>query len=196
MTYESRNSQPLRRFENPNLVRVCCRSQPTLSGNKLGGYAAVFGQVADLGWRGQEIMAEGSLDRALTTSDVRALYNHDSMYVLGRQSAETLRLAADSAGLEYEVDLPNTSYARDLRELVERGDISGASFAFVPDLFDYDRESGTITHTDVERLIDVSPVTFPAYTGATTEVRAAQHLASHRRSQIIRARAQAHLRGK
>jgi uncharacterized protein len=196
MTSELRNLKPLRRFENSNLVRVCCRSKPALSGNKLGGYAAVFGQVADLGWRGQEIMAEGSLDRALKTSDVRALYNHDSMYVLGRQSAKTLRLSTDSSGLEYEVDLPNTSYARDLRELVERGDISGASFAFVPDLFDYDHDSGTITHTDVSQLIDVSPVTFPAYTGATTEVRSAQHPASHRRSQIIRARAQVYLRGK
>jgi len=195
MSIVSQNREPLRRYGNTNLVRVCCRSQPEIKGNKLGGYAAVFGQPADLGWRGKEIMAQGSLTRALKTSDARALYNHNPLYVLGRQAAGTLRLSTDSTGLEYEADLPNTTYAADLRELIERGDITGASFAFIPDLFDYDKTTDTVTHTDVAELIDVSPVTYPAYAGATTETRSAENLVSRQRSQLIRARARVHLRG-
>lgn len=167
-------------------VDVQCRAE--VRGNKLGGYASVFDQTADLGFLGQERIAKGAFDNALKTSDVRALWNHSPLFVLGRQSAGTLRLRADDHGLEYEVDLPNTSYANDLRELVERGDITGASFGFVPGEFD---RGAVRTHTSVADLVDVSPVTFPAYTGASTEARAISAAARpvSRRSQLIRLRA-------
>lgn len=197
MSFVLRNPESLRRFGNTNPVRVMIRSTPTLSGGKLGGYAAVFDQTTDLGWAGRERIAPGAFDRALKdpTTDVRSLYNHDHMYVLGRQSAGTLRLSADDHGLEYEVDLPNTTYANDLRALVERGDIDGASFAFVPDAIARDSDTGVATHTSVASLIDVSPVTFPAYAGASTEARSAMLVAGRRRSQLIRARARVHLGG-
>lgn len=175
--------------------RIHCRSEQQIRGSKLGGYAAVFNEVAEYTPFGREQLATGSLDRALKTSDARALFNHDPMQILGRQSSGTLRLRVDSTGLEYEVDLPDTQTARDLRVLVERGDIDGASFAFVPDLYTQDRDTGITTHTNIRSLIDVSPVTFPAYTGASTEARAAQLTASRRRSQLIRARARVHLGG-
>lgn len=171
-------------------VDVQCRAE--MRGNKLGGYASVFDQTADLGFLGQERMAKGAFDNALKSSDVRALWNHDPLFVLGRQSAGTLRLRSDDHGLEYEVDLPNTSYANDLRELVERGDVTGASFGFVPGEF----ERGPVrTHTSVAQLVDVSPVTFPAYGGASTEARSAPTGAVRLRSQLIRARARVHLEG-
>lgn len=164
-------------------VDVQCRAE--LRGNKLGGYASVFDQTADLGPFGKERIARGAFDKALKTSDVRALWNHDPRFVLGRQSAGTLRLSTDDHGLEFEVDLPDTTYARDLRELVERGDITGASFGFVPGEF----ERGPVrTHTNVRALVDVSPVTFPAYVGASTEARSLLRV-GNRRSQLIRLRA-------
>jgi uncharacterized protein len=178
-----------------SLTRVEVRSVPELKGNKLGGYAAVYDQTTDLGWLGKERMQRGSLDAALKISDPRSLYNHDPRYVLGRASAGTLRLNSDDHGLEYEVDLPNTSYANDLRELVERGDITGASFAFVPGLSTWDTETQTRTHTSVKELVDVSPVTFPAYGGASTEARSVLLPAVRLRSQLIRARARVTLRG-
>lgn len=185
------------------LTRVTVQCRAEIAGtNKLGGYAAVFDQSADLGWFGLERLAVGAFDEALTTSDARALFNHDPHYVLGRQSAGTLRLSADTHGLAYEVDLPDTSYARDLRELVERGDITGASFGFVPGLSSWDDERQERTHTSVRTLVDVSPVTFPAYDAATTEARSglcacgrplaepapAHDGAGRLRSQLIRAR--------
>jgi len=189
VSYVSRNSNTFR----DSVTRIEFRSKPELRGNRLGGYAAVFGEVTTLGDGRGERMAPGSLDRALEDSDVRSLYNHSPLHVLGRQKAGTLRLRVDSRGLEYEVDLPDTTYARDLRELVERGDIDGASFAFIPGLVDYDRSTDTTTHTEVRELIDVSPVTFPAYSGATTEARSRLLAVSRRRSQLIRARARVHL---
>ena len=196
MSSVPRNGESFRQIVNWKPARIEVRSTPTLTGNKLGGYAAVFDQTTDLGWMGTECMAVGSLTRAMKASDARSLYNHNALYVLGRESSGTLRLSADEHGLEYEVDLPNTTYASDLRELVERGDITGASFAFVPDVCEYDRETGTTTHTDVRELIDVSPVTFPAYAGASTEARSRMSTVDgHRRSQIIRARARIHLKG-
>lgn len=178
-----------------SLTRVEVRSVPELKGNKLGGYAAVYQQTADLGWLGKERMARGSLDDALKSSDPRALVNHDPHYVLGRASAGTLRLSSDEHGLEYEVDLPDTTYANDLRVLVERGDITGASFAFVPGLSTWDPDTQTRTHTSVKELVDVSPVTFPAYEGASTEARSILLAGVHRRSQLIRARARVALGG-
>jgi HK97 family phage prohead protease len=176
-------------------VDVQCRAE-IRRGNKLGGYAAVFEETADLGWLGKERMAVGSLDVALRDSDVRALWEHQPRWLLGRSSAETLRLGADTRGLEWEVDLPDVSYANDLRTLVERGDITGASFGFVPGLHTWDTETQTRTHTSVAQLVDVSAVAFPAYTSASTEARSQLHRPTSRRSQLIRARARVLLGGR
>jgi HK97 family phage prohead protease len=168
-------------------AEILCRAEPR-DGNKIGGYAAVFDQTTDLGWMGKERIARGAFDAVLaaTTTDVRALWNHDPQFLLGRQSVGTVRVSADEHGLGYEVDLPNTGYASDLRELVQRGDIDGASFAFVPGDWAWDDDHETRTHTRVSALVDVSPVTFPAYAGASTEARSLTD--RHRRSNIIRVR--------
>jgi len=170
-------------------VNVQCRAE--ITGNKLGGYASVFDQTADLGWLGRERVARSAFDAVLADSatDVRALFNHDASMLLGRQASKTLRLSTDSHGLEFEIDLPNTSLGRDVRELVERGDIDGASFGFVPGDYDWDEDRATVTHTSVSRLVDVSPVTFPAYIGASTEARSEGRIIVSQRSQLIQARA-------
>lgn len=97
----------------------------------LSGYAAVFdAQSQDLGGF-VEIVRPGAFRRTLAAADhVRALYDHNGGHVLGRVGAGTLRLAEDTRGLHFEVKLPQTTVARDLAVLVERGDVDGASFAF------------------------------------------------------------------
>lgn len=176
-----------------NRFFVECRAE--LEGNRLVGHAAVFGQMARLAGS-YERLAPTAFDRALAddTTDVRALMNHDPNLVLGRQSAKTLRLSTDSEGLRFEVDLPDTSYARDLRELVARGDMTGASFAFIPgeDQMSTAPDGRQLrTHLSVERLIDVSPVTFPAYDGASVMLRHYDFSGPRRsaREQMIRVRA-------
>lgn len=164
-----------------------------LEGDTLAGRAAVFGRPARLPGHWEQI-ARGALDGALERSDPRALINHDRSLLLGRRSAGTLRLAADDEGLRFEIDLPDTSYARDLRTLVARGDIDGMSFGFMPDK---DRWSTAPdgaqlrTHTDVAQLIDISVVTLPAYEGTSVALRDATftYPLSHYRSRLLKARA-------
>lgn len=140
----------------------------------LRGHAAVFDQAADLGPH-LEALADTAFKRVLDdkATDVRALWNHNPDHLLGRQASGTLRLGTDSQGLEFEVDLPDTEQGRSVRTLAERGDITGASFAFIPDEDEWSQRDGRRlrTHTSVGQLLDVSPVTWPAYEGAGVALR-------------------------
>lgn len=120
-----------------------------------------------------ERIAPTAFTRALKEKhDVRALFNHDANQLLGRSSAETLRLSTDARGLKYEIDLPDTQIGRDLAVSIERGDINGSSFAFyVTGRTIEEMDKLTIrTITDVT-LQDVGPVTYPAYSGTTAGMR-------------------------
>lgn len=147
---------------------------------RIVGMASVFNRETVIGgglFGFREQVAPGAFDGALSRpDDVRALFNHDSNVVLGRTASKTLRLRSTDDGLRYEVDLPDTSAARDVRSLVERGDITGSSFGFrvLDDEWDDSEvKTGKLplrTITDVE-LFDVSPVTFPAYPQTSAEAR-------------------------
>lgn len=151
---------------------------------RMTGYAAVFYRENQPGteyipWEGHvERIANGAFAAALERGDdVRALFNHDSDQVLGRLSAGTLALAEDDTGLRYEIDLPDTTIGRDVRELVQRGDITGSSFAFRCNEWEDERRDDVMIRTiqSVE-LVDVGPVTFPAYEGTYVESRSAEAL--------------------
>lgn len=162
-----------------------------VSGNTLAGHAAVFGQLAQIrgGW---EAIAPTAFDEVLSRGDdVVALRDHDPSLILGRTAAGTLRLGVDADGLAFEVDLPDTSYARDVRELVARGDLRGASFGFLPgrDELSHARDGKQLrTHTSVRRLLDVSVVALPAYDGTSVTLRSYQPLALDNRTRLIMAR--------
>jgi HK97 family phage prohead protease len=122
----------------------------------------------------KERIMPGAFDRALTERhDVRALFNHDPNQVLGR-TPNTLRLAVGLKGLEYEADMPDTQAGRDVAHLIERGDVTGSSFGFIVrgQRFISDGKMDIREITDVD-LLDVSPVTYPAYTSTSVGMRAA-----------------------
>jgi len=126
----------------------------------------------------KEIISPGAFDEVLT-DDIRALVDHESSKILGRTTAGTLKVFLDERGnLAYEVtELPDTSYAKDLAVSVKRGDITQSSFGFSvkEDLRSMVETDTEITYTrnitKIERLYDVSPVTFPAYEQTVTEMR-------------------------
>lgn len=147
-----------------------------IEGNALSGFAHVFGNRAILAGKRYEQFAPTAFNRVLSdpNTDVRAFFNHDQAKLLGRQSSGTLRLSVEEEGLAFSVDLPDTTYANDLRELVKRGDLDGASFAFIPGEVALGRAADGLqlrTHTDVKELIDISPVTLPAFTGTSVQLR-------------------------
>lgn len=129
--------------------------------DKIIGYAAVTDSEAPEVMGFIEKIEPGAFEKAIGKSDVRALFNHDSNYILGRKSAGTLTLIEDENGLFYEIDPPNTSYANDLLESLARGDIDESSFGFTVKEETWD-DSGDIpvrTIVEVEELYDVGPVT-------------------------------------
>lgn len=136
----------------------------------LAGYAAVFNRDSEyMGFI--ERIAPGAFSGTLV-DDVRALWSHEEETVLGRTRAGTLRLAEDSVGLSFEIDLPDTQCGRDAAVSVRRGDVSGMSFGFeaLEDQWTFDADPAVRTLKRL-RLFEISPVAFPAYPDASVALR-------------------------
>jgi len=105
--------------------------------------------------------------------ETRALWNHDPNYPLARYPG-TLRMTVDEVGLRYEFPVPDTTYGRDLAANIEAGIVRGSSFSFqiAPGGEAWSVEEGRSirTVTRIDTLIDVGPVTFPAYPDADAKV--------------------------
>jgi len=143
------------------------RVSRTDDGSSLRGHAAVFNSLSENLGGFREQIKPGAFKWALENDDVRALINHDSNLVIGRNTAGTLRMKEDKTGLAVEIDLPDTQAARDLSVSIERGDISQMSFGFRVRAggqeWGEDDDGDVIrTLTDLS-LFDVSPVAYPAY---------------------------------
>lgn len=126
-----------------------------------------------------------AFDRALAEKDdVRALFNHDPNFLLGRTSAGTLTLSKEAKGLRYRVNFDHTD--PDHQKVVakiRRGDLTGSSFGFTVDGEEWRKEDGTeVRYITSVRLLDVSPVVFPAYGSTTVGVRSADDATEAERS--------------
>jgi len=144
------------------------------------GHAAVFDSLSqDLGGFFEEIRS-GAFAEAVVSDDVRALFNHDPNYVLGRNTSGTLKLGEDVRGLSIDIDPPDTQWARDLAISIERGDINQMSFSFqtIDDSWAHDAR-GTVRTLNKVRLLDVSPVTYPAYLSADIAMRTAHGMSTN-----------------
>lgn len=178
-------------------ARLELRASPSGEGpGVITGYAAIFskpgdgsyGRSSDLGgW--VERCQRGCFDRSLAAgADVRSLFNHNPDAILGRTKAGTLALRSDDVGLHFRVVLPDTSYARDLHESVERGDVTGASFAFTVDAGgeEWGEEDSDPSDPDYPARVKVrtlrsvglqecGPVVYPAYETSRVRTDSPQH---------------------
>lgn len=138
------------------------------------GYAAVFDRLTTLmsgpDYIVQEKIARGAFRKALDEhQDTVSVWDHDTRWILGRVSNDTLRLKEDPRGLNTYTKVAPTSYAADLRTLIERKDINAQSFSFTvnEDVWTEETKDGFTTMTReiraVKNLFDVSPVAQPAY---------------------------------
>ncbi|CDG20604.1 putative prohead protease [Xenorhabdus poinarii G6] len=102
------------------------------SDQKLTGYVIKWNSRSQILWdEFVEQFAPNAFRASLTAkTDVRALYEHDHMNLLGRTTSGTLQLSEDTTGLRFELTPPDTQLGRDVLTLVERGDIQGMSFGF------------------------------------------------------------------
>ena len=161
------------------------RAEPDSQDMYIEGYFAVFNRQTEL-WPGAyEEVAPGAFDETLG-NDIRALINHDTTLVLGRNKAGTLELKADSYGLWGRVKInPNDTDAVNLYERVKRGDVDQCSFGFniLKEETDW-REDGSVKWTIQEvDLHEVSICTFPAYEETGVQARKAE-VDQHRQRQL------------
>ena len=148
-------------------------------GHFLTGRPIVFGQRTDLGWH-DEIIEAGALD-ATDLKDVRFLVNHNvDMIPLARSrnnnENSTMQMSVDADGMTIRVDLDteNNADARSLYSAVNRGDVSGMSFMFSVDKDSWDdveSEHPTRHVRSIKRVLEVSAVTFPAYSATSIQTR-------------------------
>jgi hypothetical protein len=163
----------------------------------LSGYAAIFDTETVIAGLFREVIRPGAFAGAVGRDDVRALFNHDPNFVLGRTTSGTLVLAEDATGLSYTVTPPETTWAKDLVTSVSRGDVTQSSFAFrvVQEKWPtVARDAMALREILAVELFDVSPVTYPAYETTTVSARARAAAVSgermaqaRRRNQLIRA---------
>lgn len=134
----------------------------------ISGYAAKFDTYSeDLGGF-RTTIAPGAFDKVLQSApDVRFLVNHDQNLILGRTSSGTLRLKSDETGLYFDGDPPDTAMANHYVSAIRRRDITGCSFScYIADDGEEWNWSGPMPIRKIfnlSELIDVGPVTLPAF---------------------------------
>ena len=199
MDEQSREDIERRLIEADTAVERCLCEKTGKKKTVIRGYAALFqSDSQDLGGFVERILP-GAFDNVIKRgTDVVALYNHEPMFLLGRESSGTLRLAVDERGLRYEIDAPESR--ADVVEAIERGDVRGSSFAFkvkgqgerwskMPD----GRQLREIS--DFDGLFDVGPVLRPAYPATETFVsRRALEIASGKAEEPAEERAEVNLK--
>lgn len=123
--------------------------------------------------RFKEQFRKGAFSDSLTSDDQLALWSHDTSKVLGRTKNGTLRLSEDDVGLRFELDLPNTTLGNDVHETIKRGDVDGVSFGFQMNKQEWDEaDPDNIVRTVTKaKLVEVSPVAFPAYPDSQVSAR-------------------------
>lgn len=121
-----------------------------------------------------EQFAPSAVDYTLRNVDVRALSGHDTVRLLARLTAGTLRLTKDRTGLQFQIALPDTTDGRDVYELVRRRDLTGASFGFSivngGETWDFTGALPLRTVRDA-RINEISLVAWPAYPSTTAQLK-------------------------
>lgn len=146
---------------------------------KIEGYAAKFNSLSENLGGFKEQIAPGAFSDTLSRDDIVLLNGHDSNQPLARVSAGSLKLREDSTGLYFRANLPSTSGGKDLHRLVTDGILKSMSFGFsISRAQDEEWQEGPdgllIRTLKRIRLLEISPVTWPAYPSSTvTALRAA-----------------------
>ena len=147
-------------------------------GAVITGYPIVFEQEIDMGeWR--EVIDAGSMGDGSVLRDVALLANHDfGMIPLARSRRNndnsTMKLTPDQKGVAMRaaLDTMNNPKAKEAYSAVNRGDITGMSFAFITNeerWEDLDTEKPLRRIMGFRRIFEVSLVTNPAYEGTSVQ---------------------------
>lgn len=178
---ERRFSRQMVRMTIPAVTQVRADGEDEKQYPNIEGVAAVFYNSSDPGTEYQlgpdfyERIMPGAFKEALARpDDVVCLWNHNTDHVLGRTTSGTLKLRTDAKGLVYLNDPPETQLGKQVTVSIQRGDVTGSSFAFYVQQADehyIEEKRGDhmvlIREIHGTELVDVSPVTIPAYKSAS-----------------------------
>lgn len=172
------------------------RAQETDGKRKLVGHAAVFNQEAVIAGLFREVIRPGAFAKTIQEADIRALWNHEPSIVMGRKKAGTLEISEDNIGLLTGFFPPDTPLHNSHMESVRRGDVDQMSIMFEVVKENWLR-SETTDQLDLReitevRLYEVSPVTFPAYTGTDISVEEARSILTKHQATTPEPRADTH----
>lgn len=163
------------------LERRAAEIELRAKGRKLEGYAAVFDTRVRISDFDEQIAKGAFADSLRSGHDTLGLVDHDAAKVLGRTRNGSLKLAEDTRGLQFEIDLPRTTLADDVLALAEAGSLGGASFGFN---VKRDAWTGTLRTLQSIDLREISIVSaWPAYPQTSVSARSA---AAHNRSTYAR----------
>ena len=147
------------------------------------GRPVVFNERTNLGYF-DEIIDRNALDNC-DMRDVRLCLNHDTSYVYARSrnnnENSTMQIGFDDMGMYFRanLDIENSPKAQDYYAAVRRGDMDKMSFMFVigEDKWeDLSSDHPLRTITSIERIVEISAVTFPAYEGTSISARYTESL--------------------
>lgn len=137
------------------------------------GRAIVFNQPTVLfeidGIQYYETIDARALDKT-KLDDVVLVVNHAGKPA-ARTRNGTLKLIRSESGLDIEADLSKNATGRELHEDIQQGFFDRMSFSFIIREASYNEKTRTRTILAIERLYDVSAVTFPAYEQTTISAR-------------------------
>lgn len=158
----------------------------------VGGVAVVFNQQAEMGWFVEEI-DEHALDEA-DMSDVVLNFNHDNSLLLAGTRNGSLTLDLRNDGLYQTSKIIDTTQGKDVMKLVKSGLISKMSFAFTiaRDGEEWTERDGREYRkiTKIDKLYDVSLVTFPAYSQTSAWARGSSDELAERHKALMEKRAE------
>ncbi|MBD2801930.1 HK97 family phage prohead protease [Xenorhabdus sp. M] len=143
------------------------------SNKKLTGYVIKWNSRSHMLWdEFIEQFAPNAFNANLATgADIRALYEHDPINLLGRTMSGTLQLTEDATGLRFELTPPDTQLGHDVLTLVERGDIQGMSFGFRAIKDQWDTRQTPYIRTVLEaELREITITSLPAYPESGVEI--------------------------
>ena len=164
-------------------------------GNTLSGYAVVYNtdsvEIYEGGRRFKEQIRSGAFDESIKNNDIKLYFNHDKSMPLARTKNGSLKVRSDEKGVWFEATLPDTSLARDVKELLNTGTLTGEmSFGFIDTDVDWKSRNEKIVKKGILR--EVSVVMDAAYQDTHSQLRSIHvnqdQEINNKRIQLIRRR--------
>lgn len=143
---------------------------------KLSGLAVPYNRVSDVTVPENPLIKEkissGAFRQSIASDDIQMLWQHNDLYVLGRNRSGTLTLTEDEEGIHFENIPPDIEWARGLETSIKRRDITYMSFKFGATVH-YERmaNGSYLQVVDEGSLDEISIVRKPVYLSTSVYAR-------------------------